>query len=579
MYWTDPTVEATNEMIVNSEKKLRIDEAVMCAYENTVFYTYFFSHKIYTFRTDKLLKTTIQPMKPSGYEEKAIKEYVSALSSNRPKDVVGDSRDAIICLIQAILIEKYGISENSKKFSTPGKTIYESDFFGIKDPVTEIYTFNSPQLKKISGQISFLIKNRNHEMYGVQANSDLAEVAAQCQPGLKIVFRWYLNTYKQFRINDFEGLSNNEKDLIRDLFIENSVNGTNAGNEKKDVPKLDNSRNKIDVADQKLPDYKNIIIQVPAAAPHDAKHTALLLDYEEYFNIELRDKMLAAKFPGIKIDPVDIYSPHEVIGAYLKSKEPSIDGDVQVVDIDPGCCHTFTLRFVNGRYALLGGINSTRTISLNPIPDAVVQHGLTDFQVFDSFLENTDNGVAYSKMVWDGVRKFENGDKTLDDLIAVFDDEKWASVRIADLVAYKSHLLTTLDIDISKPVAFVGILSAIFSAKYSPTGRMGKLEGFKQIVNWDKQFYSNSLSSVALEIFCYPVTIKVPLYEKNSRFDEYVVPKQTSLINSGKVTFYRDDEKVEITPKENLMKLVDLDVYMDGNQNMVVVVDKEKYLL
>jgi hypothetical protein len=306
----------------------------------------------------------------------------------------------------------------------------------------------------------------------------------------------------------------------------------------------------------------------------------LILDYDSYFDLNSRKNLLTVKLSPLKINPSNIYSPYETIGAYLKNKNPDIDGDIQAIDIETAYCRSFRVRFVDGKYTLSKEINEEKNIPAEQLFDKYLQKSASQIQDFERFLKIQDtDGKTFGLMVWEGIREYENGNDEYNELIAAFDHNEWADITITKLVALKTHILREAAIDTSKPYAFVGILSSIFSATYDPDHPLAKLHGAWHLYESYTRFYARSSASIALEVYCYPNLVKVPLYEANSPFQKYSVPKQIQLFDAGNIVIYRDNEPVKITTGSNTIACIDLEIHLDGNQNLLVNVGSNAYLL
>jgi len=171
--------------------------------------------------SDKVNDSIIIELSP--YELKAIREYMSAISTERAsKDIIRDTKMSITALIQAICIEKYKLSQTSWQFREPAKYFFLSDFFGEKNRSTGGFSYHEwdKNLPKIHTQMNFLLKSRNIEDYSPEDSNDLDDIADQLKTGLKIILKWYLSNYKTYYLESISNLSVSEKKVISNLFVQ-----------------------------------------------------------------------------------------------------------------------------------------------------------------------------------------------------------------------------------------------------------------------------------------------------------------------------------------------------------------------
>lgn len=311
----------------------------------------------------------------------------------------------------------------------------------------------------------------------------------------------------------------------------------------------------------------------------ESQQAVLLLDYDSYFNLDIRKHLLNQKLAHLKIKNSSIFSPYEAIGAFLQSQDCKVEDDIQIIDIDPNYCRSFTIRFVNGRYSLKEEIKKDIKI---PIRNTIATHlrrSTSQLIALEQLLETFhSNGKTFGQMAWESIAEFERGNRDVDELFMAFDYNDWADITITDLVRLKTEILRISAIDRTQPYVIVGTLSSIFSANYSPSAPSAKLRGADHLGQYCDQFFSPSPTMIALEVFSYPYLLNVPVYEANLPYQTYMTPKQIRIFDTSYLTLYYGNKPVSIETGNSPMSCIDLELRMDGNHNLLITAGSKTFL-
>ena len=311
-----------------------------------------------------------------------------------------------------------------------------------------------------------------------------------------------------------------------------------------------------------------------------ARQVMLLLDYAAYFNLEYRNDLITKHLNSLHLTPSQICSPYEAIGAYLKNQSPAPNGEIQVIDVGGDGLRCFIIRFKEGRYTLSREVKEDKPIDICPLLETYLQRSPKQIAAFEAFLQTPDSeGKPYGRTVWECIQEYEQGSRNFDAIVAAFDNEDWADITLTNLVSLKKHLQQLAKLDPAMPTAMVGLLSSIFSSAWCPRHPKAAPYGAHWLHDHGDQFYAHCSAPIFIEIYCYPDTIKVPVYKANSTHNEYTLPKQIKLLNYGDVTLYRESRPMKVPVGNKEGEWVEIQMYLDGNQNLLVNTMLKSYLL
>ncbi len=305
----------------------------------------------------------------------------------------------------------------------------------------------------------------------------------------------------------------------------------------------------------------------------------LLCDYKSYFDPDCRRKLLFGEPASRKINPSHLCSPFEAIGAYIKSRHPDIEGDVQVIDLEGDFCHAATIRFTAGKYSLKKD-SICRDVPLVPLFERYFHYNYQDIKAFDQFLEQPDQtGTAIGASIAKAIREQSNGDKRYNKLMEVFDQQLWADIEIDQILAFKNEIARQLSIDLQKSHYFFGLLGSVLSGTYEPACRMAKLQGAAQLQQYGASFYAAAATNVKIKIHSYPGDMDPFLVAADAPYEEYIRLKKLPLLYTGAMTLYINDHPVDLTCDHQAFSNTDLFIYQDGNQHVWAAIGEKSYLL
>ncbi|PWV45819.1 hypothetical protein [Chitinophaga sp. S165] len=305
----------------------------------------------------------------------------------------------------------------------------------------------------------------------------------------------------------------------------------------------------------------------------------LLCDYKSYFDPNYRHKLLFDKSASGKIDPSHVCSPFEAIAAYIKSRNPDIEGDVQVIDLEGDICHAATINFTAGRYSL-NKDSICRDVPLIPLFERYFNYNYQDIKAFDQFLEQPDpNGATIGYSVAKAIREQSNGDKRYNKLMEVFDQKLWADIEIDHILAFKNEIARQLSIDLQKSHYFFGLLGSVLSGTYEPTCRIAKLQGAAQLQQYGASFYAAAATNVKIKVHSYPDDKDLYLVPADTPYEEYIRPKKLPVLYAGAITLYIGNHPVDLTCDHQVFSNTELFFYQDGNQHIWATIGEKSYLL
>lgn len=295
----------------------------------------------------------------------------------------------------------------------------------------------------------------------------------------------------------------------------------------------------------------------------------VLLDYNSYYNRE----MLPESFNR---SGVMTYSPHELIGAYLKAKS-AVLGDIQVIDIEDNVLYAYEIAFIHNRYTFRKHIGDHISILVDDLLKSIL--GLNTIQL-DSFkhflLMQSNENQNYSDLIRAAIEAYTEGASEYNDIFAVLDQTEWAHLKLDNLLRFKEQVFRLCNIDPSKPCKMFGWFGLLFGDMMLDCNE--KITGWSYLKDNLHSFFAPLSESISLEVFSYPTSLKVPVYEVHSEYQTYTSFKSINLIDTGYIKLFRDNNLVQVKTR-NSLKLVIFELKMDGNQNILLTTGSETYIV
>jgi hypothetical protein len=316
--------------------------------------------------------------------------------------------------------------------------------------------------------------------------------------------------------------------------------------------------------------------EIFASSPKE--QTALVLDHETYFKPDQLQRIFSSHPYLQKVNSV--YSPHEAIGAHIQFSDPEYDGDISVVNYESNQFNAYTVVFSNLRYHCKGKANNCNKQELAKLTKSVLNLSEIQFSNFEKFLGlQTSDGKYYGEIIKEAYIEYDKGAEEYNEILTILDIPEWAHIKLNDLIAFKEGILEKCSINVNGPWAMTGWFGYLFSP-FNSTSTVGneKIYGAWHLLKYQDKFYSKTEVPISIGIYCYPEWVKLPVFEAQSDYSEYSVPKNIELLNMGSITMYRGEEPLllKIDQKQERIKLK---VNLDGNQNLILTVDSETHML
>lgn len=310
----------------------------------------------------------------------------------------------------------------------------------------------------------------------------------------------------------------------------------------------------------------------------------LLLDHMHYFDLSLRKRLIEVELALLGIPPIRVVSSMEAVAAFIKTEHPEI-GNLHIVDIlRQGTANIYNARFINNQY-VLHSCSENFNLQLEANFREHLRIEFTRLNEFESFLQSTYGQYTYEQIVVQLMNKLERDNSLTEDEITILkmadvQDITWQNITIADLVRFRKNLRSRITPNgQNNTVIFLGVLSNILNNHEG--NNAADILGAAYIHQIQHELYGPLMENVSLRVYSFDYYF-IPLFEKNSTYQEYSTAKTFRLYNTGIFDFIKGNQLLPYQIPENSpnyqLKLVDVSISMDPNHNLLITVGNNTYL-
>ena len=303
----------------------------------------------------------------------------------------------------------------------------------------------------------------------------------------------------------------------------------------------------------------------------------LVLDYETYHNPNEMHHLFLT-FPFLK-NVQFVYSPYETIGAFTKDNNRNISDDINILDSYSNKLYFFTLSFSDGFYHLKSSNPKGTSLSIDQLIENNLGISPSRMVEFIRFLDNdAGDQKKYGQVINEALLAFESGLTEYDDILAILDQPEWAHIKLSDLIKFKKLLIGIAGIDASSDFKMIGWLNTLFGKDDMRVSGCEKIYGVLYLKQHADQFYPNLSEGVDFEVYCYPNLVRVPVFAESIIYSEYTLTKTVEIMDTGSLILIKGGRQLEVKTKNKMLRTI-LNFKIDGNQNLMINIAPETYLL
>lgn len=300
----------------------------------------------------------------------------------------------------------------------------------------------------------------------------------------------------------------------------------------------------------------------------------LILDYETYLDLDYRSKLISS----IKGEIKQVYSRYEVLGAFIKEQTPEIEGEVQVVDIQGDYCYSYLLDFQGDKYQLSKKKDYKKFFSIQKLYEKCFKQVIDSIVDLNSFINDLDSHHGLRAIViHEGLKEYRQGKVEYNELFIAFDNPKWANVLLSDIELFKKEILELVEVESHLPIFFFGDLNGLFQEQLMVENP--ELIGGHYLIKKQNSFYGKLSHQISLEGFVYPNKILIPLYEKGEIYEYYSKDRKLNIFNNGSIVIQIDNVPFKIPLINEKGRIYPVTASIDGNQQLIIQVGQNKYIV